>query len=85
MSSMQERSASLEQKVTNRIAVMDAENASVVQDTERLTCQFILDKLDERDRLMKDIFNDKAEKLQKEVKKVHKEATTTKSFFCILL
>ena len=85
LSSIEEKSASLEQKLTNRIGVMDAEFVANIQDSEQKTCLLIIEKLNQRDKALKELFNEEVEKVEKSVKRVRKDVSSLKSKFCIII
>ena len=84
IANVEARTASLEQKLRDRIAVMDAEAAASVQESERQTFRLIVDRLDQRDKVLRDVFKNEAEKLHQEVKKI-KDASNRKSKFCTVI
>ena len=65
LSSIEEKSTSLEQKLMNKINVMDAEFNANIQNSELKTCLLIIEKLNQRDKALKELFNEEMEKVKK--------------------
>lgn len=85
LSSIDQKSASLEQKLTDRVALMDSEFVGNCQDLERKTRLHIINKLNERDKVLKELFEKEAEKVRKDVKSVRKDVSNLKSKVCVVL
>lgn len=85
LSGMQERTGSLEQKLTDKIAAIDAEAGSRLLESERLTREMINQKLDERDKNTKQVFQQETEELRKEITEVRTDVNQLKSKCCVIL
>jgi len=85
LASMQERTASVEQNLTAKIVILDAESAAKLQESERITRSLIDTLLDEREKSMKQMFNVEAATLRNEVSKVKLEVGRTHFKCCVIL
>ena len=82
---MEARTSSLEHKINNRIKILNSEAIAYVQESERETCQLVRDKLNERDKMLKDIFHAETEKLRREMNKARSDASNFRSKICVIL
>ena len=85
IASMEARTSSLEQKMTTKIGIVDTEAIAFVKESERQTCQIIHDKLNERDKMLRDLFNTEVNKLRSQVDRVNSDVSKIRSKICLIM
>uniref|UniRef100_H2Z9M1 Uncharacterized protein n=1 Tax=Ciona savignyi TaxID=51511 RepID=H2Z9M1_CIOSA len=85
LSSMQERTASLEQKLVAKMAAADAVNSAKIDESERSIRQAFDHKLDERDSGLKLEFKTETDGLKQEISQMRQEVTQMQSKCCVIL
>nr|XP_002127235.1 uncharacterized protein LOC100179575 isoform X2 [Ciona intestinalis] len=85
LSSMQERTGSLEQKLVAKMAAVEAVASAKIAESERTTRQMIGQKMDERDSNLKQEFKEESEVLRQDISQMKVEVTTLQSKCCVIL